>query len=386
MRVQVDDHGGSRSLCVGYYFRDDPMAVAETVSSKHGLDVNRRQAIHHKLLELQQAAAARGVDVSPWPVLAAIERKFIPVAFPLLSVRAKWSKMQKKLKELALAVGAFTTSDIVAIDGMFDVLKDEARYHATRFAPTHFIVLQKLLEGMPLASLFPVIDLARAMLSHPDGRSFLADGAAAGGRLVGTILDRASEAEGSVVGAGAETVPWAVKLLCWRFVANTLHRGCQRSAIELLPRYLTLAAEHTAEGCATASKIAGDVSTALLNAASAWYALTSDTSVPPPSALSAELARTFTRSLLALLASSALSGAPAAARTRVVQAIGTLALARASDNSLLGPLIEAEAGPAVAPLASEGAEMGELVSEVLGALTPVVREELDTPTSASWVA
>jgi len=49
--------------------------------------------------------------------------------------------------------------------------KDEARYHATRFDPTHFIVLQKLIEGMPLASLFPAIDLARTMLSHPDGRS-----------------------------------------------------------------------------------------------------------------------------------------------------------------------------------------------------------------------
>lgn len=251
---------------------------------------NYPTSIDHKLLELQQDAAARGLDVSPFPDPAsdAPTTTYIPVAFPVLSIRAKcacllfyivlssrdicvstlflflfpltlvslpralppahrspltapptaasssffsvsprWfvallragSKMQKKLQELVGAAGTFAASDVAAIDGMFATLKvracpqqrvvllraprvstasrpppprpaltttcfcssifpsrfrssffflflrppvrpstpppfidhppqDEARYHATRFEPTHFIVLQKLIEGM----------------------------------------------------------------------------------------------------------------------------------------------------------------------------------------------------------------------------------------------
>jgi hypothetical protein len=88
---QVDDDSGSRQLCIGYYFRDDPQKVAVRIAAQHNLDVHRRTAIHHKLLELQQGAAARGIDVSPFPDGAgdAPTTKHIPVAFPLLSIRAK---------------------------------------------------------------------------------------------------------------------------------------------------------------------------------------------------------------------------------------------------------------------------------------------------------
>ena len=49
VRVQVDDESGSRQLCIGYYFRDDPQKVAIQIAAENNLDVHRRTAIHHKV-------------------------------------------------------------------------------------------------------------------------------------------------------------------------------------------------------------------------------------------------------------------------------------------------------------------------------------------------
>ena len=102
--------------------------------------------------------------------------------------------------------------------------------------------------------------------------------------------------------------------------------------------------------------------------------------------LDAEGARALARALRALLGHPALAAGGAAARTRVVQAIGTLALARAADGSLLGPLIKAEVEGALAPLAAPGAPDAAVASEALSALSPVARAVVSGPSSASWVA
>jgi len=199
-------------------------------------------------------------------------------------------------------------------------------------------------------------------------------------------MERASQG----AGGAATAVPWAAQLLCWRLVGNALHRGCMRSTLPLLPRILALAAEHA--GAPGAPKLIGDVATALLNVSSAWWALTSgaseavDAAALGALALDAEGARALARALRALLSAPALAEGPAAARTRIVQAIGTLALARAADGALLGPLIKAEVEGALAPLAAPGAPDAEVAGEALAALSPVARAVVSGPSSASWVA
>ena len=102
------------------------------------------------------------------------------------------------------------------------------------------------------------------MLSHPDGRAQFAE-SGNGARLLRAAIARVSEGA-----AGAATpVPWAAQLLCWRLIGNALHRSCMRSALPLLPRILALAAEHSV--APSAPKLVGDITTALLNASSAWW-------------------------------------------------------------------------------------------------------------------
>ncbi|CAK7329744.1 unnamed protein product [Dovyalis caffra] len=53
------------------------------------------------------------------------------------------------------------------------ILKDTSHYHTSRFADADIALLLKLLKSWPTAMMFPVIDIVRMLVLHPDGATVL---------------------------------------------------------------------------------------------------------------------------------------------------------------------------------------------------------------------
>ncbi|XP_074299105.1 uncharacterized protein LOC141630133 [Silene latifolia] len=53
------------------------------------------------------------------------------------------------------------------------ILKDTSHYHSSSFADVDVVLLFKLLNSWPLSMIFPVIDILRMIILHPDGAAKL---------------------------------------------------------------------------------------------------------------------------------------------------------------------------------------------------------------------
>lgn len=68
---------------------------------------------------------------------------------------------------------SLTDRDISRLGAVACILKDSSHYHSSRFADIDIALLLKLLKLWPPATTFPVIDLLRMIVLHPDGASML---------------------------------------------------------------------------------------------------------------------------------------------------------------------------------------------------------------------
>ncbi|KAG6761490.1 hypothetical protein POTOM_034714 [Populus tomentosa] len=59
--------------------------------------------------------------------------------------------------------------EISRLGAVIKILKDTSHYHTSRFADADIALLLKLLKSWPLAMIFPVIDILRMLVLHPDG-------------------------------------------------------------------------------------------------------------------------------------------------------------------------------------------------------------------------
>ncbi|XP_011037580.1 PREDICTED: phospholipase A-2-activating protein-like [Populus euphratica] len=71
-------------------------------------------------------------------------------------------------KDLSLSV-----LEISRLSAVVKILKDTSHYHTSKFADADIALLLKLLKSWPLAMIFPVIDILRMLVLHPDGATFL---------------------------------------------------------------------------------------------------------------------------------------------------------------------------------------------------------------------
>ncbi|GAV67108.1 WD40 domain-containing protein/PUL domain-containing protein/PFU domain-containing protein [Cephalotus follicularis] len=77
------------------------------------------------------------------------------------------------LSELEKKNLSLTELELSRLGAILKNLKDTSHYHCTSFADTDVDLLLKLLKSWPVAMIFPVIDVLRMVILHPDGASVL---------------------------------------------------------------------------------------------------------------------------------------------------------------------------------------------------------------------
>ncbi|XP_039019425.1 uncharacterized protein LOC120150891 [Hibiscus syriacus] len=68
---------------------------------------------------------------------------------------------------------SLTEPKISRLGAIVKILKDTSHYHSSTFADVDIALLLKLLKSLPLAMIFPVIDILRMIVLHPDGATVL---------------------------------------------------------------------------------------------------------------------------------------------------------------------------------------------------------------------
>ncbi|KAK3021794.1 hypothetical protein RJ639_045116 [Escallonia herrerae] len=68
---------------------------------------------------------------------------------------------------------SLTEVDISRLVAIAKILKDTSHYHSSKFSDVDIALLLKLLKLWPLEMIFPVIDLLRMIVLHPDGATIL---------------------------------------------------------------------------------------------------------------------------------------------------------------------------------------------------------------------
>lgn len=63
--------------------------------------------------------------------------------------------------------------EISRLGAIVKILKDTSHYHSSKFAEVDIALLLRLLKSWPVAMLFPVIDILRMIVLHPDGATRL---------------------------------------------------------------------------------------------------------------------------------------------------------------------------------------------------------------------
>ncbi|KAI4295562.1 hypothetical protein L6164_035597 [Bauhinia variegata] len=103
--------------------------------------------------------------------------KHIPKKGMLVFDAAQFDGIVKKITEFNKALLsnqekqnlALTELDFSRLDAIVKILKDTSHYHSSKFADIDLALLLKLLRSWPLDMIFPVIDIVRMVVLHPDG-------------------------------------------------------------------------------------------------------------------------------------------------------------------------------------------------------------------------
>ncbi|XP_054777900.1 uncharacterized protein LOC129285936 [Prosopis cineraria] len=103
--------------------------------------------------------------------------KHIPKKGVLLFDTAQFDGILKKITEFNNSLLsnqeqqklALTELDVPRLGAIVKILKDASHYHSSTFAEADIALLLKLLSSWPIAMIFPVIDIIRMVVLHPDG-------------------------------------------------------------------------------------------------------------------------------------------------------------------------------------------------------------------------
>uniref|UniRef100_A0A5B7C275 Putative phospholipase A-2-activating protein n=1 Tax=Davidia involucrata TaxID=16924 RepID=A0A5B7C275_DAVIN len=107
--------------------------------------------------------------------------KHIPKKGMLLFDVAQFDGILKKISEFNNALLSdpekkslsLTELEISRLGAIVKILKDTSHYHCSRFSDVDVALLLKLIKSWPLAMIFPVIDILRMIVLHPDGATIL---------------------------------------------------------------------------------------------------------------------------------------------------------------------------------------------------------------------
>ncbi|XWS54639.1 hypothetical protein CRYUN_Cryun10bG0106000 [Craigia yunnanensis] len=121
-----------------------------------------------------QPSYASGISAKP-------TFKHIPKRGMLVFDAAQFDGILKKISEFNNTILAdlekkdlaLMEPEISRLGAIVKILKDTSHYNSSRFADVDIALLLKLLKSWPLAMIFPVIDILRMIVLHPDGASIL---------------------------------------------------------------------------------------------------------------------------------------------------------------------------------------------------------------------
>ncbi|KAG0497157.1 hypothetical protein HPP92_001848 [Vanilla planifolia] len=106
--------------------------------------------------------------------------KHIPKKGMLLFETAQFDGILKKITEFNSALltemehnVSLTELEFSRLPAIVNVLKDTSHYHSSTFADFDFSVLLKMLKSWPISMIYPVMDIVRMLVLHPDGASGL---------------------------------------------------------------------------------------------------------------------------------------------------------------------------------------------------------------------
>ncbi|XP_072956348.1 ubiquitin homeostasis protein lub1 [Typha angustifolia] len=107
--------------------------------------------------------------------------KHIPKKGMLLFDTAQFDGILKKLSEFNTVLFSdpektslsLSEQELSRLAAIVKVLKDTSYYHSSTFADVDIVLLLKLLKSWPPSMMFPVIDILRMTVLHPDGANLL---------------------------------------------------------------------------------------------------------------------------------------------------------------------------------------------------------------------
>ncbi|KAH1220154.1 Phospholipase A-2-activating protein [Glycine max] len=128
-----------------------------------------RMSVPIKFVELM-------TDISAKPTF-----KHIPKKGMLVFDAAQFDGILKKITEFNNALQSdqekqnlsLTELNVSRLGAIVKILKDTSHYHSSKFADSDIALLLNLLRSWPIAMIFPVIDIVRMLVLHPDGAVLL---------------------------------------------------------------------------------------------------------------------------------------------------------------------------------------------------------------------
>ncbi|KAL2596576.1 hypothetical protein AAZV13_11G111000 [Glycine max] len=119
---------------------------------------------------------SRMSDISAKPTF-----KHIPKKGMLVFDAAQFDGILKKISEFNCALQSdqekqnlsLTELNVSRLGAIVKILKDTSHYHSSKFADSDIALLLNLLRSWPMAMIFPVIDIVRMLVLHPDGAILL---------------------------------------------------------------------------------------------------------------------------------------------------------------------------------------------------------------------
>ncbi|RWR72325.1 phospholipase A-2-activating protein isoform X1 [Cinnamomum micranthum f. kanehirae] len=181
----VDIGDGEPIRKLPYNRADNPYTAADKWLLKESLPLSYRQQVVEFILQ-NSGQKDFALDTSyrdPYTGSSAyIPGETSNLSGMLFFEVAQFDGILKKISEfnnsLLSEVGqnsvSLTELDLSRLAAIVKILKDTSHYHSTTFADTDIALLVKLLKSWPPAMMFPVIDILRMVVLHPDGASSLA--------------------------------------------------------------------------------------------------------------------------------------------------------------------------------------------------------------------
>lgn len=194
--VDIEDGMPTRKL--PYNRTDNPYDVADKWLLKENLPLSFREQIVQFILQntgqnnitfdssfrdpytgshaYVPGQPSRTSDVSAKPTL-----KHIPKKGMLVFDAAQFDGILKKITEFNKALQSdqekqnlsLTELNVSRLGAIVKILKDTSHYHSSKFADSDIALLINLLQSWPNAMIFPVIDIVRMLVLHPDGAILL---------------------------------------------------------------------------------------------------------------------------------------------------------------------------------------------------------------------